>query len=62
MSFMDTLKDKLGMSKDRTNDITRQHQDDVEPGNDKGGQNPESGMQDPKDAMDDRQDRGDGPA
>ncbi|SEN38555.1 antitoxin [Actinacidiphila rubida] len=38
MSFMDTLKDKLGMSKAKTDDMMRQHGDKVDQGIDKAGQ------------------------
>jgi len=38
MSFMDTLRDKLGMSKDKAGDMMRQHGDKVDQGLDKAGQ------------------------
>jgi len=38
MSFMDTLKDKLGMSKGKAGDMMRQHGDKVDQGLDKAGQ------------------------
>jgi MT0933-like antitoxin protein len=37
MSFMDTLKDKLGMSKGKASDAMRQHPDKVDQGIDKAG-------------------------
>ncbi|MEE4545508.1 antitoxin [Streptomyces sp. V4-01] len=38
MSFMDTLKDKLGMSKGKADDMMREHGDKVDQGVDKAGQ------------------------
>jgi len=38
MSFMDTLKDKLGMSKSRAADLAEQHPDQVNQGIDRAGQ------------------------
>jgi VIT1/CCC1 family predicted Fe2+/Mn2+ transporter len=38
MSFMDTLKEKLGMSKGKADDMTREHGDKVDQGIDKAGQ------------------------
>lgn len=61
MSFMDTLKDKLGMSKDRSNDITRRHGDDDSQTGGKQGEQMDPGTDKAKDPMDE-QDRGDGPA
>jgi hypothetical protein len=37
MSFMDTLKDKLGMSKDKAGDLARDHGDKIDSGIDKAG-------------------------
>jgi hypothetical protein len=37
MSLMDTIKEKLGMSKDKASDAMRQHGDKVEQGIDKAG-------------------------
>ena len=37
MSFMDTLKDKLGMSKGKAGDVARQHGDKIDEGLDKAG-------------------------
>ncbi len=37
MSFMDTLKEKLGMSKGKASDMMRQHGDKVDQGLDKAG-------------------------
>jgi MT0933-like antitoxin protein len=37
MSFMDTLKDKLGMSKDKAGDLAHQHEDKTDQGPDKAG-------------------------
>ena len=37
MSFMDTLKDKLGMSKGKAEDLAKQHGDKIEQGVDKAG-------------------------
>lgn len=37
MSFMDTLKDKLGMSREKSSDMMRQHGDKVDQGMDKAG-------------------------
>jgi hypothetical protein len=65
MSFMDTLKDKLGMAKSRSNDITRQHRDEAEQGTDRGGRQGDqmdTGAEKAKDQMDERRDKGDGPA
>ncbi|MYS24521.1 hypothetical protein GA0115240_16516 [Streptomyces sp. DvalAA-14] len=65
MSFMDTLKDKLGMSKSRSNDITRQHGDDADQGMDRGGRQDDPmdpGTQKAQDPMDEGHDKGDGPA
>jgi hypothetical protein len=38
MSFMDTLKDKLGLAKDKAGDTARQHPDKVDSGIDKAAQ------------------------
>ncbi|WP_225847404.1 antitoxin [Streptomyces sp. HPF1205] len=38
MSFMDTLKGKLGMSKDKAGDLAREHGDKIDSGIDKAGQ------------------------
>jgi antitoxin protein of toxin-antitoxin system len=38
MSFMDTLKEKLGMSKDKAQDAASQHGDQMDAGIDKAGQ------------------------
>ncbi|MFI0719676.1 antitoxin [Streptomyces sp. NPDC021224] len=38
MSFMDTLKDKLGMARGKAGDLARQHGDKVESGIDKAAQ------------------------
>jgi hypothetical protein len=74
MSFMNTLKDKLGMSRGRADDSPRQHGDKVERGMDtttqtldskaggKYSDRADSGTEQPKDARPDRQDKGDGPA
>jgi hypothetical protein len=37
MSFMDTLKGKLGMSKDKAGDVAREHGDKIDTGIDKAG-------------------------
>jgi hypothetical protein len=37
MSFMDTIKEKLGMSKDRAADVAHQHGDKIDQGLDKAG-------------------------
>ncbi|WP_037913866.1 antitoxin [Actinacidiphila yeochonensis] len=37
MSFMDTIKDKLGMSKGKADDMVREHGDKVDQGLDKAG-------------------------
>lgn len=42
MSFMDTLKGKLGMSKDKAGDYAREHPDKVDSGIEKGGQTADS--------------------
>jgi hypothetical protein len=71
MSFMNTLKDKLGMSKGRAEDLAHQHGDKVEQGMDRAGQTLDSrtggkygdridsGTQKAKDAFNDREGRGD---
>jgi antitoxin protein of toxin-antitoxin system len=38
MSFMDTLKSKLGMSKDKAGDLAREHGDKTDSGIEKTGQ------------------------
>jgi hypothetical protein len=38
MSFMDTLKDKLGMAKGKAGDMAEQHPDKVDSGSDKSSQ------------------------
>ncbi|WUH90540.1 antitoxin [Streptomyces sp. NBC_00433] len=38
MSFMDTVKDKLGLAKDKAGDMARQHPDKVDSGIDKAAQ------------------------
>lgn len=38
MSFMDTLKGKLGMSKDKAGDLAREHGDRIDSGIEKSGQ------------------------
>ena len=38
MSFMDTIKEKLGMSKGKADDMMRQHGDKVDQGIDKAGE------------------------
>lgn len=38
MSFMDTLKDKLGIARGKAGDLARQHGDKVDSGIDKAGQ------------------------
>jgi hypothetical protein len=38
MSFMDTIKEKLGMSKGRAGDLMREHGDKVDQGMDRAGQ------------------------
>lgn len=38
MSFMDTIKDKLGMAKGKADDMMRQHGDKVDQGIDKAGE------------------------
>jgi VIT1/CCC1 family predicted Fe2+/Mn2+ transporter len=42
MSFMDTLKEKLGMSKGKADDMMREHPDKVDQGIDKAGQTADS--------------------
>ncbi|CAG6392942.1 antitoxin [Streptomyces cocklensis] len=42
MSFMDTLKDKLGLAKDKAGDTARQHPDKVDSGIDKAAQTADS--------------------
>jgi hypothetical protein len=74
MSFMNTLKDKLGMSKGKAGDLARQHGDKIDQGVDKAGQTLDSktggkygdqidsGTEKAKGAIDDYQNKGDGPA
>jgi hypothetical protein len=74
MSFMNTLKDKLGMSKGKADDLARQHGDKIEQGMDRTGQTLDSktggkygdridsGTEKAKDALHDRQEKGDDPA
>ncbi|MBM9507178.1 antitoxin [Actinacidiphila acididurans] len=42
MSFMDTLKGKLGMSKDKAADTAREHDDQIDSGIDRGAQSADS--------------------
>ncbi|UWE11830.1 antitoxin [Actinacidiphila bryophytorum] len=42
MSFMDTIKDKLGLAKDKAGDMARQHPDKVDSGIDKAAQTADS--------------------
>lgn len=42
MSFMDTLKEKLGMSKDKAGDLAHQHWDKVDQGMDKAAKTADS--------------------
>ncbi|SHN25484.1 antitoxin [Actinacidiphila paucisporea] len=42
MSFMDTLKDKLGLAKDKAGDMARQHPDKVDSGIDKAARTADS--------------------
>ena len=37
MSLMDTIKEKLGMSKDKSDDMVRQHENQIDQGIDKAG-------------------------
>ena len=71
MSFMDTLKGKLGMSKDKAGDLAQQHGDKVHQGLDKAGETADSktggkygdqidsGVDKAKDAVQDYGDKGD---
>lgn len=71
MSFMDTLKGKLGMSKDKAGDLAQQHGDKVDQGLDKAGETADSktggkhgdqidsGVDKAKDAVQDYGDKGD---
>ena len=71
MSFMDTLKGKLGMSKDKAGDLGQQHGDKVDQGLDKTGETADSktggkhgdqidsGVDKAKDAVQDYGDKGD---
>jgi hypothetical protein len=70
MSFMDTLKDKLGMSKGKAGDLAQQHGDQVNQGIDRAGQTLDdrtggkysdridTGTDKAKDAMGNRKDEG----
>lgn len=72
MSFMDTLKDKLGLSKGRAGDLAHQHGDRIDQGLDKAGQATDSktggkhtsqinsGVDKAKDAVQDYGDKGGG--
>ena len=72
MSFMTTLKEKLGMSKDKADDLARQHGDKIDQGLDKAGDTMDkktggkygdkidSGVEKAKGAVDDYGKKGDG--
>lgn len=72
MSFMDSLKGKLGMSKDKAADLTRQHGDKIGQGLDKAAKTVDSktggkyssqinsGVDKARDAMKDNGDKGQG--
>jgi hypothetical protein len=72
MSFMDTLKGKLGMSKDKAGDLAREHGDKIDSGIEKAGRAADSktggkysdridtGVDKAKGAVDDYGDQGGG--
>ncbi len=72
MSFMTTLKEKLGMSKDKAGDLARQHGDKIDQGLDKAGdtmdkktggkygEKIDSGVEKAKGAVDDHGKKSDG--